>query len=147
MFIDKGYYKTSKDYKKLFELLCLGHTIVCLVKDNYGIKQICKANRFKEFSVNFNTPGIGFLDINPSDKEYFGKSEIELFEFQCKLIDVEWIEIEKPQCKNCKDFFIPDEIKGFGKCQNKQFNDFILMPTRINGDFGCRFFNKGNEKL
>ena len=101
MFINTGYYKTSNDYKKLFELLCEGHTIVCIIDDyNYGTKsdekQICKANRLNEFNINFSTPGIGYLGIYPSDKGKSGQSEFELFEIRCKEKEVEWIISETP---------------------------------------------------
>jgi len=122
MFVNKGYYKTSNDYKKLFELLCEGHTIVCLIADyDCGVKtdkkQICKANRWREFDISFNTPGIGYLDINPSDKEYFGKPEFELFETQCKQQDVEWILSETKKIDACDKNLCKNYNKLYNRCK------------------------------
>ena len=116
MFINKGYYETSTDYKKLFELLCQGHTIICIVADyDCGVKkdkkQICKANRWKEFSISFNTQGIGYLNINPSDKQYFGKSEFDLFKTLCKEQDVEFILSFADGVKYCSQIVVNNFVK------------------------------------
>ena len=95
MFQNNGYYKTSNDYQKLFELLCEGQTIICIV-DQYSAgmltdnRTICKANRFDEFDINFSTPGVGYISINSYHKDKYS-SEIECFIEKCNKMNVEFI--------------------------------------------------------
>lgn len=96
MFINKGYYKTSTDYKKLFELLKQGHHIACLLFDyECGVKQdhkrLCEAKSFGEWEISFSTSGCTFFEIRPYHNDSI-ETELKIFTIKCREHGVEWIE-------------------------------------------------------
>jgi hypothetical protein len=91
-------YKISKNYTQLFELICIGHEIPCIVDYSYPnngtetYRSICRVRRFKEFDISFGSRGIEYGCVSYWHKEN-GEREIDYFVELCKSLNVEFIEI------------------------------------------------------
>lgn len=93
-----SYYKYSKDYKKLFELICQGERIPAFVNYRFGVldsdepmRDICLIKRRRSWDVDFGVRGVGYGDIMDMDKKKHD-NELDAFEKECKRLDVEYIE-------------------------------------------------------
>ena len=95
MFINKGYYKTSNDYKELFRLLCDGQTVICLSREysageKTDRKTVCQANRHEPFFINITTSGVGYVSVSSYHKDKNPeKSESEIFALKCEEMEIE----------------------------------------------------------
>jgi hypothetical protein len=91
-------YKMSRNYTQLFDLICDGHEIPCIVDYSFRdddvrkYRDICRVRRFKEFEISFGTRGIGYGDVSSWHKEQ-GVREIDYFAELCESLNVEYIEI------------------------------------------------------
>ncbi len=100
MFENKGYYKTSKDYKKLLGLLEEGNMILCIVdsvswlksKEKHVMRTICIAKRKKEYEIDLGIPGIGYGSVSDYENDNTNETtEIKLFCKECRRLKLEWI--------------------------------------------------------
>jgi len=84
----KGY-KTSKDYKRLKELLDKGYVVICIADYNWGnghaSRDICRACREDE-TYRISSRGIEYNSYWPGMHRY------ESFEDACKDSHIEFIE-------------------------------------------------------
>lgn len=91
-------YKMSRNYTQLFDLICDGNEIPCIVDysfrddDTRTYRDICKVRRFKEFQISFSARGISYGDVSSWHQEE-GFIEIDYFFELCKSLNVEFIEI------------------------------------------------------
>jgi hypothetical protein len=91
-------YKISKNYTQLFELICIGHEIPCIVDYSYRdndkkiYRDLCRVRRPKDFFIMFGSRGIEYGSISSWHKEN-GEREIDYFVELCKSLNVEFIEI------------------------------------------------------
>lgn len=88
-------YKLSRDYKKLFELICEGHVAAAFVdyqfrEDGTVFRDICQIKRHKPYSINICARGISYGDIYPF-MESDGAEE-DVFIRSCAATNLEWIE-------------------------------------------------------
>lgn len=88
----------SRNYTQLFDLICEGHEIPCIVDYSFRdddvrkYRDICRVRRFKEFEISFGARGIGYGDVSSWHKEE-GKIEIDYFTELCESLNIEYIEI------------------------------------------------------
>jgi hypothetical protein len=91
-------YRMSRNYTELFELICIGHEIPCIVDyffrddDVRKYRDICRVRRFAEFQISFGSRGVEYGSISSWHKEN-GEREIDYFVELCKSLNVEFIEI------------------------------------------------------
>ncbi len=87
----KGY-KTSKDYKRLKELLDAGYEVVCFTTYDFGdgdyVTDICKAINYGD-RYQISARGIEYTSYWP------GMYRFSSFEDACKNSDIEFIDINE----------------------------------------------------
>jgi hypothetical protein len=89
------FYSLSKDYKRLYELLCAGHTIVGFVDyDRHGdnvepIRDVVKIVRRREFDIMIGVRGCSYGDVFPYMKKTL--SELEVLVSVCTVNNLEWV--------------------------------------------------------
>ena len=100
MFENKGYYKTSQDFKKLLELLKEGNMILCIVdsvswfksKEKHVMRTACVAKRRVEYEISFGVPGVQHGGVSDYDNDGTNETtELKLFSSECRRIKLEWI--------------------------------------------------------
>jgi hypothetical protein len=85
-------YKTSKDYKRLKELLDKGGPVVCIVNNGWNVaknepyREICRGEKNEYGRYAFWCYGAEFCAYFPGSKR-FGS-----FEDMCEYMDIEFIE-------------------------------------------------------
>lgn len=90
-------YTFSKDYQKLYELLCNGIEVACYVDyqfrtsvDKYPpSRDICKAKKRGEYDIYFGVRGIEYGSVSEFHKEE--DSEFELLKLECERMNVWFI--------------------------------------------------------
>jgi len=88
-------YTLSKDYEKLYELICQGHIAACFVDYSYRddskpFRDIAKIRRFEEYDIQVGARGIEYGSIRTFHKEE--GTEKQLFIQQCQRMNLEWID-------------------------------------------------------
>jgi len=89
-------YKLSKDYDKLFQLICENNKVAAFVdykpgKEFTECRDICTIKRFNERGdIQISSRGIGYggvyeIDVNKNNEK-------DLFIDACKSLNLEWIE-------------------------------------------------------
>lgn len=91
-------YKLSKEYARLYDLICKGETIVCFVNydwDRKGdiVRDVCLCKRHKDFDIQFSSRGMGYGGVDTWHKAG-PLNETELFVKVCKCLNVEFIDPE-----------------------------------------------------
>ena len=90
-------YKLSKDYEKLYELICNSEKIICFIdyrwSDNDAekpMRDICLCRRRKNFDISIGVRGIEYTHVANYDKGK-GLSEKEIFIKRCEKNNLEWV--------------------------------------------------------
>lgn len=100
-------YNLSRDYSRLYDLLCEGEEVVCFVA--YKVKltrttilrrDVCRAKRLGEFHIDINVRGRGYGGIFPVDNE--SDSELKLLRRECTRLNLEWIDPEPKESEEPK---------------------------------------------
>ena len=93
----KTLYSLSKDYGKLFQLICEGQKIAAWsdtfrMKDAEGnpYRDICEVRRSGDFEIMISSRGNGYGNVWPFMKDE-GEEE-DLFVKVCKRCNLEWID-------------------------------------------------------
>jgi len=88
-------YNLSRDYEKLFELICAGKIAVGFVDYQWSgdevLKDVCSINRFQENRINISVRGMSYGSVYPFMLEDFNKTEKELFIGLCRSCNLEFI--------------------------------------------------------
>ena len=89
-------YKLSKDYDKLFHLICDENIIAGFVdyswSDGEVVRDICSIIRREENNISIGARGIGYASIHPFTLVLWKMSEKECFISSCKSCNLEWID-------------------------------------------------------
>ena len=89
-------YKLSKNYEKLFQLICDDNEMVAFVDYEFKTdktivcKDVCTVRRHEPFRINMGVRGITYASVDSWDNEY---KEKDLFIAICKSVNLEWIEL------------------------------------------------------
>lgn len=91
-------YSLSKDYEKLFQLICDDNEVAAFVDYEFKTdktiicRDVCTVRRYELFHINMGVRGITYasLDTYPWNGEY---KEKDLFIAICKSVNLEWIEL------------------------------------------------------
>lgn len=89
-------YKLSKDYEKLFQLICEGHIAAGFADyarsydQENKCRDICSIQRNQSFNIVMGVRGMTYGFVYPFMAEE--GSELELFCKECNAIRLEWIE-------------------------------------------------------
>jgi len=91
-------YKFSKDYDKLYDIICQGNEIVSFVDykskiDNtlFICRDVCTVRRLNKYNFQFSARGIGYGGLYGSYNETDG-DEKQMFIAICHNLNVDWIE-------------------------------------------------------
>lgn len=92
-------YNLSRNYKKLFDLVCEGKVAAAFVdysfrQDGANFRDVCLVKRHKPFDINICARGISYGDIYPF-MENDGTEE-EVFKRSCGSVNLEWIDPDQP---------------------------------------------------
>jgi len=96
-------YQFSRDYSRLFDLICDGQVIAGWV--DYGTKHgmnpplrdVVKIERRAPFDIYIGVRGICYTDLGAHDREK--GQEREVFTERCKSVNLEWIECGLPRAE------------------------------------------------
>ncbi|MDC9611662.1 hypothetical protein [Pseudoalteromonas sp. GABNS16H] len=90
-------YNLSRDYAKLFHLICEGHRIAAWsdtfsMKDAEGnpYRDICEVRRSGDYEIMISARGTGYGNVWPFMQEE--GTEEEVFSKVCKGCNLEWID-------------------------------------------------------
>lgn len=85
----------SKDYKKLYELICSGRTVAAFV-DHSQIgsdvvsQDICQVRKYEDYRIMVFARGTTYAGVYPFQS---GRgSEINLFVVECNAVNLQWID-------------------------------------------------------
>lgn len=87
-------YNLSRDYEKLFELICAGKIAVGFVDYGHVVtstRDVCKIERAEENNIFIYVRGHGYGSVYPFSIEDSGMAEKEYFIFLCKSCNLEFI--------------------------------------------------------
>jgi hypothetical protein len=85
----------SRDYKKLYELICTGAAVPAFVDNYYNTdktylnRDICQVIRRGKFDIMIFARGIGYGGIYPFEDDN-GRNEFELFSSRCVAMNLEF---------------------------------------------------------
>lgn len=85
----------SKDYKKLYELICNGEAVAAFVDykfrqiDEHVFRDVCQVVKKKEFDIQFFARGIGYGGIYQFMQDD-GVSEFDVFVKICESMNLEF---------------------------------------------------------
>ncbi len=82
-------YQTSKDYSRLYDLICEGIEIACYVDYDSEFRDICRCRKFAEYDILFSVRGCIYSQISEWHKNM--GSEKDVFIQECDSLNVEWI--------------------------------------------------------
>ena len=88
-------YKLSKDYEKLYELICNSEKIICFTDYIWGdneepMRDICVCRRRENFSISISCRGIEYMHVDSYEKGK-GFTEKELFIKRCEKNNLECV--------------------------------------------------------
>lgn len=83
-------YTLSRDYARLFDLLCTGQVLVGWVRYSESLRDVVKIERRAEFDIYIGVRGICYTDLGTFDREK--GEERDVFAARCESVDLEWIE-------------------------------------------------------
>jgi hypothetical protein len=87
-------YNLSKDYCKLFEIICKGQIAVGFVDYkhlDFCMKDVCQIRRDKENYISIGVRGYGYGSMYPFCLKDSGKTEKEYFIWLCEVCNLEWV--------------------------------------------------------
>lgn len=95
--LDDSIYNLSRDYVKLFRLICEGHRIAAWadtfsMRDDEGnpFRDICEVRRYGVYEIMISARGTGYGNVWPFMEEE-GVEE-DVFVKVCKCCNLEWID-------------------------------------------------------
>jgi len=90
-------YTLSRDYARLFDLLCTGQVLVGWVRYSESLRDVVKIERRAEFDIYIGVRGICYTDLGTFDREK--GEERDVFAARCESVDLEWIEPSVPRAE------------------------------------------------
>jgi hypothetical protein len=86
-------YQLSKDYEKLFELICNGEVIAAFVDNSFRSgehvsRDICSVKMNQRFDIDIGVRGVCYGCVYGKDTKEEGKED---FIFDCKKLNLGWI--------------------------------------------------------
>ena len=102
--VGKIMYNLSRDYEKLFELICAGKIAVGFVDYKWSgdevLRDVCKIERTKENNIFIYARGHGYGSVYPFSIEDSGIKEKEYFILMCKSCNLEFIMPTESEAEN-----------------------------------------------
>ena len=87
-------YKLSRNYKKLFQMICDGHVVPAFVDydidDDSVCRDICKVERLDPYDIFIGVRGHSYGTIYPFMERH--GAEENVFIRRCESVNLEWIE-------------------------------------------------------
>lgn len=91
-------YALSKDYEKLYDLICGGARVAAYVDNRYGsegdeveFRDLCNVERRGEWQISFYVRGCGYGHVTRINSIDGKRTEKEAFILACKSLSVEFI--------------------------------------------------------
>lgn len=89
-------YALSKDFDKLYDLICEGNTVVGFVDykfqlDGKVFRDVCKITRYKENNINIGARGMRYGSVDDFDLYLDTHTERSVFISVCIYCNLEWI--------------------------------------------------------
>lgn len=95
---NKSPYKLSRDYNKMFDLICKGFEVFCYVEsvkvDGEIIKDPALCRRRGEWNIQIGVRGLSYLYIIPNFDTNKNSTEIDHFVLCCKQRGVEFVDVD-----------------------------------------------------
>lgn len=134
-------YNLSKDYSRLFELICNDVKVPCYVDyrfsndDKKSSRDICQCKRWNEYDIKIGARGIqyGGVDVWCKDRG----TERDLFVQECERMNLEWIDYSSDKIGRYVIGVDPGAGRDFSAIQEiikKSNGEIIVLSTGVKID-------------
>jgi len=153
-------YNLSRDYKKLFDLICEGKVAAAFVDyrfreaEGYVHRDVCLVKRHGPFQINISARGISYGDIYPFMEK--DGTEEEVFKRSCGWVNLEWIDPDlSPQENNMNDekidrprFMVTQEVYDAASAEEREQFNYVVDkegPIELPANFNMPQGIENNE--